>query len=93
MKNSTPIDARKLAYCIAASAIHQISTNAEKLDKEAKETGVESLLDILAEEALSVANDILEVCEKDPYLFFTMVMAGVTSIMVNIANKIPGEQL
>lgn len=89
MKNSTPIDARKLAYCIAASAIHQISTNAEKLDKEAKE----SLLDILAEEVLSVANDILEVCEKDPYLFFTMVMAGVTSIMVNIANKIPGEQL
>ena len=86
MKNSTPIDARKLAYCIAASAIHQISTNAEK---EAKE----SLLDILAEEVLSVANDILEVCEKDPYLFFTMVMAGVTSIMVNIANKIPGEQL
>lgn len=89
MKNSTPIDARPLAYCIAASAIHQISTSAEKLDKEAKE----SLLDILAEEALPVANDILEVCEKNPYLFFTMVMAGVTSIMVNIANKIPGEQL
>lgn len=36
MKNRTPIDARPLAYCIAASAIHQISTSAEKLDKEAK---------------------------------------------------------
>ncbi len=92
MKNSTPIDARKLAYCIAASAIHQISTNAEKLDKEAKETGVESLLDILAAGTMPMANDILEVCEKDPYLFFTMVMAGVTSVMVNIADKIPGEQ-
>lgn len=92
MKNNESPGARSLAHCIAASAIHQISTSAEKLDREAKEAGVESLLDILAEGALPIANDIVEICKKDPYLFFTMVMAGITSIMVNIADKIPGEQ-
>lgn len=92
MKNNQSPDACLLAYYIAASAIHQISTSAEKLDREAKKAGVESLLDILAAEAMPMANDIIEVCEKDPYLFFTMVMAGVTSVMVNIADKIPGEQ-
>lgn len=93
MKNSTStsIETRELANYIASSALYQAGVNAGPDHIGVNADPAKNLLDVLTEEAMPIANDIIEVCKNNPHMFFTMMMAGITSVMVNIINRISGE--
>lgn len=84
---NTGVTAFQLARYMAASAIHQIGGELEQQARDTKFYDSGSLMATLTARMEKVANDIIEVCATEPYMFFTMITMGVASATIHIVQE------
>lgn len=81
------VTAPQLARYMVASAIYQIGGELEQEARDTKFYDSSPSMATLIIKAEKMANDIIEICATEPFMFFTMITMGVASAMIHIIQE------